>query len=238
MVALVGLTGAGKTTLVSLIPRFYDPTAGRVLIDGIDTRQYRVRELREKISIVLQDPVLFSGTIADNLRYGRLDATPQEIEDAARAARARLHRAAVEGVRHRDRGSRRRIVRRRAPAPERGARHPEERADSDPRRADLVARCDLGRDCLRGPPAAPRGPYDDRDRAPAVDGARRGSDSRPRRRQDCRAGAARRAAEEQPALPPDVRAPVGRQVARRSGDRRRTDRGHEDFSYRTTITPP
>jgi ATP-binding cassette, subfamily B, bacterial len=88
MVALVGLTGAGKTTLVSLIPRFYDPTTGRVLIDGIDTRQYRVRELRAKISIVLQDPVLFSGTIADNLRYGRLDATPQEIEDAARAAHA------------------------------------------------------------------------------------------------------------------------------------------------------
>ena len=88
MVALVGLTGAGKTTLVSLIPRFYDPTVGHVLIDGIDTRQYRVRELRDKISIVLQDPVLFSGTIADNLRYGRLDATEQEIEDAARAAHA------------------------------------------------------------------------------------------------------------------------------------------------------
>jgi ATP-binding cassette subfamily B protein/subfamily B ATP-binding cassette protein MsbA len=88
MVALVGLTGAGKTTLVSLIPRFYDATAGRVLIDGIDTRQYRVRELRHRISIVLQDPVLFSGTIADNLRYGRLDATPQDIEDAARAAHA------------------------------------------------------------------------------------------------------------------------------------------------------
>ena len=88
MVALVGLTGAGKTTLVSLIPRFYDPTAGRVLIDGIDTHQYRVRELRDRIAIVLQDPVLFSGTIADNLRYGRLDATPQDIEDAARAAHA------------------------------------------------------------------------------------------------------------------------------------------------------
>ena len=88
MVALVGLTGAGKTTLVSLLPRFWDPTVGRVLVDGIDTRRYRVRELREKISIVLQDPVLFSGTIADNLRYGRLDATGQEIEEAARAAHA------------------------------------------------------------------------------------------------------------------------------------------------------
>jgi ATP-binding cassette, subfamily B, bacterial len=88
MVALVGLTGAGKTTLVSLIPRFYDATAGRVLVDGVDVRRYRVRALRERIGIVLQEPVLFSGTIADNLRYGRLDATPVEIEKAARAAHA------------------------------------------------------------------------------------------------------------------------------------------------------
>jgi ATP-binding cassette subfamily B protein len=88
MIALVGLTGAGKTTLVSLIPRFYDATTGSVSIDGLDVRKYRVRSLREKISIVLQDPVLFQGTIADNLRYGRLDATPEEIEQAARAAHA------------------------------------------------------------------------------------------------------------------------------------------------------
>jgi ATP-binding cassette subfamily B protein len=88
MVALVGLTGAGKTTLVSLIPRLYDTTAGRVLVDGVDVRNYRVRSLREKIAIVLQDPVLFQGTIAENLRYGRLDATAGEIEQAARAAHA------------------------------------------------------------------------------------------------------------------------------------------------------
>src|SRR5262249_30702006 len=88
MVALVGLTGAGKTTLVSLIPRFYDATAGRVLIDGVDVRRYQIRSLRDRIAIVLQDPVLFSGTIADNLRFGRLGATQEEIEDAARAAHA------------------------------------------------------------------------------------------------------------------------------------------------------
>jgi ATP-binding cassette subfamily B protein/subfamily B ATP-binding cassette protein MsbA len=88
MVALVGLTGAGKTTLVSLIPRFYEATAGQVSIDGTDVRRYRPRELRDRIAIVLQDPVLFSGTIADNLRYGRLDATAEEIERAARAAHA------------------------------------------------------------------------------------------------------------------------------------------------------
>ena len=88
MVAVVGLTGAGKTTLVSLIPRFYNPTSGQVLIDGVDARKYRIRSLREKIAIVPQDAVLFSGTIADNLRYGKLDATPEEIEAAARAAHA------------------------------------------------------------------------------------------------------------------------------------------------------
>lgn len=88
MVALVGLTGAGKTTLVSLIPRFYEASAGRLLVDGIDVRRYRVRGLREKIAIVLQEPTLFQGTIADNLRYGRLDATRSEIEQAARAAHA------------------------------------------------------------------------------------------------------------------------------------------------------
>jgi ATP-binding cassette, subfamily B, bacterial len=88
VVALVGLTGAGKTTLVSLIPRFYDATGGVVTIDGIDVKQYRIRSLREKISIVLQDPVLFQGTIADNIRYGRLDATDDDVEAAARAAHA------------------------------------------------------------------------------------------------------------------------------------------------------
>ncbi len=88
MIAVVGLTGAGKTTLVSLIPRFYHPTTGRVLIDGVDVRQYRLRSLRERIAIVPQDAVLFSGTIADNLRYGKLEATREEIEAAARAAHA------------------------------------------------------------------------------------------------------------------------------------------------------
>jgi ATP-binding cassette subfamily B protein/subfamily B ATP-binding cassette protein MsbA len=88
MVALVGLTGAGKTTLVSLIPRFYRPTAGQVSLDGVDVGRYRLRSLREKISIVLQEPILFAGTIGDNIRYGRLDATAEEVEAAARAAHA------------------------------------------------------------------------------------------------------------------------------------------------------
>jgi ABC-type multidrug transport system fused ATPase/permease subunit len=88
MIALVGLTGAGKTTLVSLIPRFYAPTSGHVLVDEVDVQHYQIGSLREKVAIVLQDPVLFSGTIAENLRYGRLDASDAELEQAARAAHA------------------------------------------------------------------------------------------------------------------------------------------------------
>jgi ABC-type multidrug transport system fused ATPase/permease subunit len=88
VVAIVGLTGAGKTTLVSLLPRFYDPTSGRVLLDGRDVREYDLRSLRERIAVVPQDAVLFSGTVADNLRYGRLDASDAEVEAAARSAHA------------------------------------------------------------------------------------------------------------------------------------------------------
>jgi ATP-binding cassette subfamily B protein/subfamily B ATP-binding cassette protein MsbA len=87
-IALVGLSGAGKTTLVSLLARLYDPASGRVLIDGVDVRRFRLRSLREQIGIVLQDSLLFAGTIADNIRYGRLDAADGEIELAARAAHA------------------------------------------------------------------------------------------------------------------------------------------------------
>jgi ATP-binding cassette, subfamily B, bacterial len=88
MIALIGLTGTGKTSLVSLIPRFYDVTGGQVLLDRRDVRDYQLRSLREQVSLVLQEPVLFTGTIADNIRYGRLDATDEEVIAAARAAYA------------------------------------------------------------------------------------------------------------------------------------------------------
>jgi ATP-binding cassette, subfamily B, bacterial len=86
LVAIVGLTGAGKTTLVSLLPRFYEPTSGRVAVDGVDVREYDLRSLRERIALVPQEPVLFAGSIADNIRYGRLDASREDVETAARAA--------------------------------------------------------------------------------------------------------------------------------------------------------
>ena len=87
-VAIVGPTGAGKTTLISLIKRFHDPQSGAVLVDGIDVRRLKVKSLREQVSVVLQTPELFSGPIVDNIRYGRLEATMPEIVEAARSANA------------------------------------------------------------------------------------------------------------------------------------------------------
>ena len=84
-IALVGETGAGKSTLVNLIPRFYDVTSGRVMIDGSDTSEVTLASLRRQIGFVQQDTFLFSGTVADNIRYGRLDATDTEVEEAAKA---------------------------------------------------------------------------------------------------------------------------------------------------------
>jgi ATP-binding cassette subfamily B protein len=87
-VALVGGTGAGKTTLLSLLPRFYDPDSGRVLIDGRDVREATKKSLRSNISVVLQDTLLLSGTVLENIAYGKPDATPAEIRAAAIAAQA------------------------------------------------------------------------------------------------------------------------------------------------------
>jgi ATP-binding cassette subfamily B multidrug efflux pump len=87
-VAFVGATGAGKSSLVNLVPRFYDVYDGRVTIDGHDVRDVQLASLRSQIAVVLQDPFLFAGTIADNIRYGRLEATDADVEDAARAVGA------------------------------------------------------------------------------------------------------------------------------------------------------
>ncbi len=86
--ALVGPSGAGKTTLVNLVGRFYDPTAGRLCVDGYDLRSVNVASLRQQLAVVPQEPILFADTIRENIRYGRLDATDDEIADAAEAANA------------------------------------------------------------------------------------------------------------------------------------------------------
>jgi len=84
-VAFVGKTGAGKTTMIKLLARFHDPTEGRVMIDGHDISEVTQNSLRRQMGIVLQDPFLFSGTVRDNIRFGRLDASDQEVEAAAQA---------------------------------------------------------------------------------------------------------------------------------------------------------
>jgi subfamily B ATP-binding cassette protein MsbA len=88
IIALVGQSGAGKSTLINLIPRFYDATRGKVLIDGNDIREVRLADLRGQIGMVPQETTLFAGTISENIAYGKLDATIEEIESAARAANA------------------------------------------------------------------------------------------------------------------------------------------------------
>jgi ATP-binding cassette, subfamily B, bacterial MsbA len=88
VVALVGPSGAGKTTLVDLIGRFYDPVAGSVRVDGADLREYTVASIREQIAVVPQEPILFAATVRENIRYGRLDAADDAIQAAAEAANA------------------------------------------------------------------------------------------------------------------------------------------------------
>ena len=88
VIAVVGHTGAGKSTIVQLIPRLYDPNAGQVLIDGHDIREYTLESLRSQISMVLQETILFTGSIVENIAYGRPEATGAEIIEAAKEANA------------------------------------------------------------------------------------------------------------------------------------------------------
>ncbi|KPL76027.1 ABC transporter [Ornatilinea apprima] len=97
-IALVGPTGGGKTTTINLLCRFYEPTAGRILIGGHDYREYSLQAIQSRIGVVLQTPHLFSGTIRENIRYGRLNATSEEVEEAARLV------GAHEFITHLDKG--------------------------------------------------------------------------------------------------------------------------------------
>lgn len=94
-VAIVGPSGAGKTTLINLLPRFHDPTSGTVLIDGMDLRRVTLRSVRRQIGLVPQETVLFSGTIRENIAYARPDATLEQVEEAARLANAHEFIAAL-----------------------------------------------------------------------------------------------------------------------------------------------
>lgn len=87
-IGILGETGSGKSTLVNLLPRLYDVTEGQILVDGVDVRDYAIKDLRKRVAVVLQETILFSGTIKDNIKWGKPDATEEEIIAAAKAAQA------------------------------------------------------------------------------------------------------------------------------------------------------
>ena len=193
-VALVGSTGAGKSTFAKLTARFYDPTAGRVLVDGHDLRAVTARSLRGQMGIVPQEAFLFSGTVHDNIAFGRPDATGGGRGGRPGGRRARVHRRA--GARLRDRGGRARRAALRRPAPAPGLR-PRARRRSPhphPRRGDLQRGHPHGGPHRGGPAAAARGPHGDRHRPPPVHHPPGRAHRRARRRADRRAGHPRRAA--------------------------------------------
>jgi subfamily B ATP-binding cassette protein MsbA len=97
VVALVGPSGAGKTTVASLLPRFWDVESGAILLDGIDIRELKLSQLREAVGVVPQEPTLFSGTIRENIAYGRPTASDHDVEEAARVANAHEFIVALSG---------------------------------------------------------------------------------------------------------------------------------------------
>jgi ATP-binding cassette subfamily B protein len=101
-IALVGETGSGKSTIVNLLCRFYEPTSGSIRIDGVDYRERSLGWLHSNLGYVLQSPHLFSGTIRENVRFGKLDASDEQIEEACRLVNAdEFIRGSGEGLRHR-----------------------------------------------------------------------------------------------------------------------------------------
>ena len=192
--ALVGETGAGKSTLAKLVSRFYDPQKGRVLVDGHDLRDLRAQCLRSQLGIVPQEGFLFSGTIRDNIAFGRPDASDEEIEAGGRGDRRRgVRPAPAERVRDRGRRARGRAVGRSAPADRVRAGAARRAADPDPRRGDLECRRPHRADDRGGPGAAAQRPDRDRDRAPPLDDPQRGPDRGARERPHRRDRNARRA---------------------------------------------
>ncbi len=159
-VALVGETGAGKSTFAKLVARFYDPTEGRITIDGHDLRDITERSLRSQLGVVPQEGFLFSGTIRDNIAFGRPDATDEEVRDAARAVGAHeFIEGLSERLRHRGGRARRPPLGRAAAARRVRPRGRGRSAHPDPRRGDLErGRAHRGPD-RAGPPPPPGRPH-------------------------------------------------------------------------------
>ena len=149
MIAIVGPSGAGKTTLVDMIPRFYDPQRGRVLVNGIDLRDLSVAGLRGAIGLVTQETVLFDDSVEANIALGRPGATRAEIEEAARAANADGFIRDAGGVRDANRRPRGQAIRGPAPAARDRPRDPQEPAGPHLRRSDLRSTARARRWCRR-----------------------------------------------------------------------------------------
>ncbi len=169
VIALVGSTGAGKSTAMNLLQRLWDPTAGRVAIDGQDIRHVTLESLRRSIGVVFQESMLFNRSIRDNLRIGRPEAT----DDRGGAGlppggRARLHHAPAAGLRHDRRRARRHSVRRPAPAPGHRPRAAEEPAHPDPGRGHQRAGRRDGGPRLARDADPDGGPHDLHHRPPPV----------------------------------------------------------------------
>ena len=192
--ALVGATGAGKSTFAKLVARFYDPQQGRVLVDGHDLRGVQQRALRRQLGIVPQEGFLFSGSIRENVAFGRPEASLEEIEAAIATVGATDLRHGASG-RDRDGGrrARRPALRRAAPARRLRPRPAGRTADPDPRRGHLQRRRPHRENDREGPRAPAPGPHRDRHRPPPLDDPPRRQDRRPRRRWHRRAGQPRRA---------------------------------------------
>ncbi len=206
-VALIGHTGSGKTTLAALVPRFYDATEGRVLVDGVDVREVTRRSLRREIGVISQDPFLFSATVAreHRLRRPRRDGRADRA-GGARGAGARVRGRAAAGLRHGDRRARDHAVGRPAATARDRARARDRPAHPDPGRRDGLGRRDDGGEDPRGPRRSDAGPDDDHHRAPPLDDRARRRGRRARARPDRRAGDAGRGARHERRLPGDPRA--------------------------------
>ena len=207
VVALVGSSGAGKSTAMDLLARFYDPTSGRITIDGLDLQEGTLASLRGQLGIVTQETLLFHDTVRRNIAYGRRRG-PRGPRGGRGRALPLVDRAAAAGLRHRDRRARHQALRRRAPAPRDRARAAQEPSHPAARRGDLVAG---HRERAAGPGgarAADAEPHRAGDRAPPVYGAARRPDRGARAGARGGLGHPCRADRAGGSVPPPLRPPV------------------------------
>ena len=215
-IALIGHTGSGKTTLTSLVPRFYDPTEGRVTIDGVDVRDVTLASLRRSIGVISQDPFLFSASVRDNIAFGTADASDGGRRACgASGTGARIRRTASGRLRHHHRRARDHALGRPAPTARDRARARDRPADPDPRRRDRLRRRDDRGTDPAGPTRGDARPDDAHHRPSSLDHRARGRGRRAGSRPHRRARSPRRAHPHEPRLSRDLRARAARSAVHR-----------------------